>query len=238
MAKHNEHLGKIFTHFVAFFFSIALVVWSEQSPRVLLYAYLLGILFRMVTIWIFAKSVVSSGQKGWLIQHTTREPKKWERSKPYRNERTREPAVLGTYIGGIIAMFVMVGVLLMPFSGTKFLSMQVMLPEIAWALVIALIYLADDMISRQLVISTVNPVGKNLGYNVSGLNFMLAAIFICAVILLFAMNIAAWITGGRIARIEFLTEWMILVVLTALRFIYDFLRDIKQEKGSFRKLPQ
>lgn len=235
--KQNKHLGRISTHLFAFFFSIALVVWSKQSPRVLLYAFIFGILFRMLTIWIFSLSVESSGQKGWLIQHTTREPEKWERSKPYRDEQTRKPVGLGSYIGGIIAIFVMLGVLLVPLSGTKILSLQVMLPEMCWALVIAFIYLADDLISRQLIVSTVKPVAINLGYNVSGLNFMLAAIFLCAIILLFAMNIAAWFTGGRVSRVDYLMEWMILIVLTALRFIYDFLRDIKKDRGSFSKLP-
>jgi hypothetical protein len=88
-----------------------------------------------------------------------------------------------------------------------------------------------------LIVSTVKPVGKNLGYNVSGFNFMLAAIFICAIIILFAMNIAAWFSGGRVARVEFMMEWVIFIVLTALRFIYDFLRDIKKDRGSFSKLP-
>jgi len=111
-------------------------------------------------------------------------------------------------------------------AGAGFLSRQVLIPEVSWALFIALIYLVDDMINKQLVVSSNKPLSINLGYNVGGLNFLMAAVFISAFLLVVTMIIAGWLFESNQPVI--VVEWLVLLILGTIRLIYDILWERKK----------
>jgi NhaP-type Na+/H+ or K+/H+ antiporter len=76
----------------------------------------------------------------------------------------------------IVTMLFAIGVVLRMGSGAGFLSRHVLIPEVSWALLIALIYLVDDLFNKQLVVLSDKPTYTNLGFNVGGLNFLTGAV--------------------------------------------------------------
>lgn len=232
----NHKYKKILGRLVAFSATLALAVWSEQSPRVLLYAHGISVLFRMIAVWLFARAAVETGGRGRLGELFTRAPRHWERSAPYRDRRTRKLAGISSYIVSVLTLLFMTGVVLRMGSGPGFLARQVLVPEASWAILIALIYLVDDLFCRRLVVVADEPVSISLGYNVGGLNFLVAAVFISAFLLVIAMNIAVWILGGGVNGPGVKVEWLILIVLTAVRSVYESVNDGKDERGGLGRI--
>lgn len=216
-------IRKVIGHLCTYVLSVFLIIWSGESPRVLLYAHGISLIYKLIAVWFFAVALEVNGAKGVLGKRFTREPRKSERSKPWKDSRTREPAGIVGYIFAILTLLFMVGVVLSMGSGTGFLALQVIVSEVNWALLVALIYLFDDFISKQLVISSEKNVTQNLGYNIGGLNFLMAAVFISAFVLLIAMNITPWLFRGP--RFALHAEWVILLVLGLIRLVYDIRRD-------------
>lgn len=198
---------------------------SGENPRVLLYAHGFSVLFRLIAIWLIATAVAKQGFKGKLGELFTREPGKRERSRPWQDGRSGKPAGIIVYLVVIVTMLFTVGVVLRMGSGAGFLSLHVLIPEVSWALLIALIYLADDLFNKQLVVSSDKPTSINLGYNVGGLNFLTGAVFISAIVLLVTMNFASWLFQNSYPIIA--VEWLIFLILGAIRLIYDVLRERK-----------
>jgi len=199
----------------------------------LLYAHGFSVLFRLIAIWLIATAVARKGFKGKLGELFTREPNRWERSRPWQDSRSGKPAGMFVYLVVILTTLFTVGVVLRMGSGAGFLSRHVLIPEIAWALLIAFIYLADDLFNKQLVVSSGKTTSINLGYNVGGLNFLTGAVFVSAILLLVTMNFAGWLFQNRHPTIA--VEWLLFLILGAIRLIYDVLRE--RNNGNRAKLP-
>jgi hypothetical protein len=217
---------KITGHFFVYVLSIAMTAWSGQSPRVLLYTHGFSVLYRLMAVWLFAVQVSEKGHKGGLVERFTREPQEGERSRPWQDHRTGKPAGMVNYLVVIFTLLFTVGIVLRLGSGSEFLSRQVLLPEIGLSLFIAFLYLVDDLISKQLVVSMQKPVPINLGYNVGGLNFLAAAVFISAFLLVISMNIASWLFDSN--RYVIAAEWLVLLVLSTIRLVHDILGETKK----------
>jgi hypothetical protein len=217
----QENTGKIIGHVCTYFLSFAMTIWSGENPRILIYAHGFSTLYRLIAVWMVALAVDKNGSKGSLGERFTREPKKWEQSKPWQDNRTRAPAGITTYIVVVFTLLFTVGVVLCMGSGAEFLSRKVLIPEVSWAIFIALIYIVDDLASKQLVVSSNKPLPINLGYNVGGLNFLIAAVFISAFLLVTTINITVWFFGNDHPII--FVEWLILIILSTIRLFYDIL---------------
>jgi hypothetical protein len=229
---------KIISHLIAFVLSIGITFVSGQDPRILLYAFAINVLFRALTVWTLSRNARSSGSLEWFIRLTTRAPEPGERSRPYLNQYTKEPAGIFTYIFSILTMMFMLGVLLAMGSDPGFLKPQVMLPDLLWATSIALVYLADDLGSRQLVLSMEKSASRNLGYNVSGINFLLASIFVSAAVVLLVNFPLGMITGSLTGKEpqSLHSEWTVYLILASLRSGYDIKMTL-HPRASGRRLP-
>ncbi len=235
MAQKKLYLT-ISGHGVILVFSIIITVLSGQNPRVLLYAHTFSVLFRIITVRVLARRVGDTGIIGWIIRRGTREPQSWERSRPQKNSRTGKPAGIIPYITAVLTLFFMLGVLLLLGTGPGFLKREVLVPEMGIAVIIALGYWLNDLYNQRIIISTEKSVPYNLGYNDSGLVFLMAAIFISGFTLPIIINVIAWFGAGKTGAIVFVSEWIVFIALTMIRFISEVLADTKKKKGSFRKM--
>ncbi len=227
---------KILGYFVIFCFSIFLVIISGQSPRVLLYAHALNLLFRIITVWLFSRNIGIYNSKGVLTERCSREPYVWEKSTPFRNEHTNKPTGIIAYITAGLTLIFMIGILQMMGSGTDFLKREVLIQEVIWSLLIAAAYWLIDMKDRRFIIASNKSVGINLGYNARGMNFLFAAIFISNFIFVIGVFLVTWLFPGDAGGSVLMVEWVIYTVLTGMILISDICVDRKKSKGSFKNL--
>ena len=223
----------VISHVAAFVFSVLLTIVSGQNPRVLLYAFAISLLFRFLTIWLLSANVDYSSGFQRLVRKITRLPEPGERSRPYRNEKTGEKAGPATYLTGIFTLMFMLGVVISFASGPKFLDKHLFLPEIFWASVIALVYWVDDLSSRSIILVPDQPVPVNFGYNTRGLNFLMAAIFISAFVMMMVLFVLILFIDERSPYIRPVLEWTIFITLALIRFIADLHKALYKK----RRLP-
>jgi len=114
----------------------------------------------------------------------------------------------------------------------------VLIPDLLWATVIALVYWSDDLGSHQLVLSPEKSTAVNLGYNVSGANFLLALIFISVAVILLInfplVMILGMFTDKEPKSIH--SAWTVFVILASLRFFYD-LHKVLRNSTPTKRLP-
>ncbi len=223
---------KTTSHVVIATLSIGMLLLTEANPRVLLYAHLLVLPMTMTTAWyIVAKRQLN---RVALFESASRQPGLHDRGKPYRNEKTREKASLAGYYGIIATVMFMLGIVLLLGRGADFLAADVLIPELAFATGIAVLFWIDDLATKQIIIDPKKDMGTNLGYNTPALNFMLAAIFLGGLAVLAASFVQVLISDNP----ELLTwlDWFIFISLTVLKLIFQINRDIRSESGGFAAL--
>ena len=216
-------------HIAIFTGATALLLLLEQNPRVLLYSYGITLLYRMIAIWYGATQLNATAFSSMIVRHA-RLPTQFDRGKPDRDPKTREPAGLGSYIAGILTLLFMIGLVLLMGQGPGFLSIDVLVPEMLFAIMLAGVFFLDDLFGRQLILDPEKAVYQNLGYNTSALNFLLAATFLTA--FGFVMVLVIWSmvveTVGRAAR---WVDWVMLITLSLLKLGYQLRIDFSNPKG-------
>jgi hypothetical protein len=217
--------ARIALHVATFIGVVALTLLAGQNPRVLLYGLLVVLLWEMLAVWYVATFVERHALASVLLART-RSPGRFDRGKPYRHEKTRERAGIGTYVVGILTLMFMVGILQLLAGGPAFARTSVLLPELAWAAGIAVIFVIEDLVARKLIIDREAAVYRNLGYKTPALNFMLAAIMIRGIVLPVVANLGVWLRGS-ISFHPFWIDRAMLIVLAGLKTAFDIEQEIK-----------
>lgn len=237
MSPYNPQ-AKILGYILTFIVTMAIAIYSKQNPRIILYSHVFSEIFSLTTIWIFAASSNAKGYKGFIADRFTREPLKWERSKPYKDERTRKPSGIMGYIFGLLTLLFMVGIILMLGTGSSFLSKKIIFSELCWSLLIALFFTGENLFNKKMIVAVKKDVPTNLGYNVGGINFLVAAVFITAFSLLIINISVLVIFGERTAAIlAKQIAWFLLGTLTAIRFYYEYRHEQKLAGRRTGRLP-
>lgn len=220
----NHSWKEIVPHVVALIATLLLVLLTDQNPRVLVYALAFSLLYRFITVTVLSSAAMSSN-RGSRVCLLSREPADGERSRAYRDQRTGRKAGLAAYISGMLGVFMMLAVTFEMTSASGIAHPGVMVADLKWGALLGLIYLIDDLWSRQIIIAPGQPVPVNLGYNVSGLNFLIAAIFISAFLFALVMVVLSVIsTDISYTRIS-MFEWIVFVILVIIRCVYDINRN-------------
>jgi hypothetical protein len=219
---------KITVHALALIFSIGLAFLSGQNPRILLYAQAISLLYRFISIGLLAAICERRTYPSGFIARLSREPLPGERSRPYRDQRRGDLAGIGTYLVVILTIIFMLVVLFQMTGARGFLDAKDLAGELSWAGLIAVIYWIDDLLSKQFVLAPGKSRAINLGYNVAGLNFLLAAIFISAIVIL----VVHAFTGIFLARwpdyLSVALSWMVFLMLSLVRFVADAFNLVKK----------
>jgi hypothetical protein len=212
--------------------SIALLLLSDQNPRVLLYGLTISLLYCMTTVW-FTASFFGNNVLAATLLKVTRLPTHQDRGKPYRNEHSNKPVGVISYILAIATTLFILCIILAIGQGTEFLKPHTLYPELIWGSFIGLLYWIDDISGDQLIIDPEKPVETNLGYNTPALNFLLAAIMISAILMLSVQPIL--LTLGIQEGHSNWISWALLTTLVSLKLLFQLKADFGP-RGSFKAL--
>ena len=215
-------------HLSIFIGSLVLLMATGQNPRVLLYAHCLALVVRMPTVWLIANKVQVNPDSPLL--KFTRLPTQFDKGKPYRNNKTREPAGLASHISASLTLLFMVGLILYGSEGGAFLALDTLTQELAWGVLIAMLFWLDDVLGKQLIVAPKKQLVQNLGYNTPAGNFMLAAIFITCFALLILAYLSTWVMVDAPKHVPSVA-WAILVTLSILKLIFQLKVDFSNPKG-------
>jgi hypothetical protein len=215
-------------HVASFSLSIAILILTEQNPRVLLYAYAVSLLYRMPTVWYVATYLSRTSLSAFVLGFS-RLPTPADQGKPFRNEKTREPAGLGSYLMVILTLIFTITLALSLLQGSSNFSMETLVQEIILAAAIALLFWVDDVLGGQLIIDPGKAVYQNLGYNTPAMNFLIAALFIGTFCLFIPSAIAFLFTAQFPSNLT--VDWAILISLSLLKLIYQLNADFNSPKG-------
>lgn len=216
-------------HIVIFLGSIGLLLGTDQNARVLLYAHAIWLLYRMPTVWFIA-TFLDSNWLSSLLLRMTRLPTRCDRGKPYRREKTREPAGLPTYVAMIVTLFFMIVIILAAGQGNRVVDVKVLIPEMLFASVLGLVFWIDDLTSQQLIVDPEKAVYQNLGYNTPAMSLMLASIFIGAILILVAAQFHVMFADAQ-ATYAGWVDWGILITISFLKLISQIRVDFSNPKG-------
>lgn len=214
--------GIIALHFLALVAAISIAILSGQNPRIIIYAIGIGLFWRFLTVWILAKLVNHSPE---LVSLASRKPLLHEKSRPYRHPKTREKAGGFGYLMGILTMMFMIGILQLMVHGENYFQSKSIIPEMLWGLTISFLYWLEDLFTKEIVIHPDKCVEDNLGFNISGYNFLLATIFISNFIFIgmmfaYVLMISVGLMDER--RQGFIPiEWIMISVLALLKFAFE-----------------
>lgn len=215
-------------HVTSFSLSIAILIFTEQNPRVLIYAHAISLLYRMPTVW-YGATYLSGTSLSAFVLGFSRLPTPADRGKPFRNEKTREPAGLGSYLTIILTLIFTITLALSLLQGISNFSTETFLREIILAAAIALLFWADDIFGGQLIIDPDKAVYQNLGYNTPAMNFLIAALFLGTFCLFIPSAITFLFTADFPSNL--MIDWAILISLSFLKLIYQLKTDFGNPKG-------
>jgi hypothetical protein len=225
----GNRYAKVALHISLAFGSIAILLLTDQNARVLLYTYVFNIFYRMPTVWYIASFHDSGGTPAALLKYC-REPGRFDRGKPARDARTREPAGLAAYQFGIATLLFMVVIMVLMAEGPQVVSAEVLVLELVIAALLALLFWIDDLFGGQLIVARDKAVYQNLGYNTPAMNFMLAAIFIAGFFWLVFMVVATMLLGLQPNWSPALS-WGIVIVVALLKLAFQVRADLGNPKG-------
>jgi hypothetical protein len=201
-------------HAAGLAFAIFSIMQSGQRPQVLLYAFILDYLLRLTTI-----GALGLPSFRFALPYVTRTPFRGQQSQPVRRgeEANAPPGNFGTYLIVMAALagfaFVLVHV-----NSDRELSLDAATFErdLAWGIVIGLVYWIEGLATRTIVIDPNARVETNFGYNTRDVT-----------ILAFAVLTAGLVVAARQEMDLPPSGWAVLGPLLAFRAIYDFHSALK-----------
>ncbi|MDA0273389.1 MAG: hypothetical protein O3C68_09075 [Proteobacteria bacterium] len=224
----NKKVLSAALHITSFSLAITILIFTEQNPRVLIYAHAVSLLYRMPTVWYCATYLSRTSLSAFVLGFS-RLPTPADRGKPFRNEKNREPAGLPSYLMIILTLIFTIAIALSLLQGTTNFSPQTFVREITLAALVALLFWVDDVFGGQIIIDPAKAVYQNLGYNTPPMNFMIAALFIGTFCLFVPATIAFLFTADFPSNL--LVDWAILVSLSFIKLIYQLKADFVNPKG-------
>jgi hypothetical protein len=186
------------------------IVRSGERTTVLVYAFILEFLLRLVTIQVMQRALQANTLES-VIAAMTMPPAPRQRSYAPYHEDTRRPIPFHTYIIVVLLLawmaFVIVNV---GVDQQLHLDPDMLVRDLRWAFALAGIYWLEGLIGRTITIDRDAPSELNLGYNARDL-----------VILAFAVLTAGWgVLARRIWRLDS-SGWVVLAPLLVVRFFFD-----------------
>ena len=186
------------------------IVRSGERTTVLVYAFILEFLLRLVTIQVMQRALKTNTLES-VIAAVTMPPAPGQRSYAPFYEDTRRPIPFHTYMIVVLLLawmaFVIVNV---GVDKELHLDPEMLVRDLRWAVALAGIYWLEGLIGRTITIDRYASSELNLGYNARDL-----------VILAFAVLTAGWgVIARRIWRLNS-SGWVVLAPLLVVRFFFD-----------------
>lgn len=197
--------------------SLALAIYTTRASgvpvQILLYAFLIDYLLRLGTIQILHAAITAQRDTFLLAlaPHVSRLPRAGQQSRPVRDSEPGSPARLGTYfvVLGACAYFAFV---LMNVNADRQIDMRMAgaAANLKWAALIGVIYWANALLTRTMVIHPNEPLTHNLGYNTKEVTVLALAVLSGALVVAVrqGMNLDA-------------SAWTVMGPLLFFRFLYD-----------------
>ena len=205
-----------------------MLLLTDQNPRVLLYAHGLSLLLRMTTVWYGATFHAADPLATWIVSKC-RLPTQFDKGRPYRDQRTREPAGIVAYLMGILTLLFMIGILLLLAHGPGFLEPEILVPEVMFGLALAVAFWLEDLFGREYILDAEREVYQNLGFNTSAMSFLMAAIFITG--FAFVIGMVTWSVVSDAQPNVLWMSWAMIIVLALLKLGYQLKIDFSNPKG-------
>lgn len=187
--------------------SLALAIYTTRASGVradiLLYAFLIDYLLRLITIQTL-HSAISAGRDTFVLALAplvSRPPRLGQSSRPVTVGEHGPPARLPVYLLAMAA-FTYFAFVLMNVDADKQIDLAKIagLEDLKWAALIGVIYWANALLTRTVVIHPDEPITRNFGYNSRELTVLALAVLTGAVVVAVRqeMNLdaSAWTVMG------------------------------------------
>ena len=188
------------------FFSI---MQSGQRPQVLLYAFILDYTLRLTTI-----GALSAPPLRFALPYVTRPPARTQQSLPVRQGENTDapPGTFGTYLL-VMAALTFFTFILIHVNADRELSFDARAFEsdVLWGIVVGVVYWAEGLATRTIVVDPRARVEINFGYNTRDVT-----------ILAFAVLTAGLVVAARQEMDLPPSGWAVLGPLLAFRALFDF----------------
>ena len=216
--------------FASHLLSLGLAVYTTRSSGVpvaiLLYAFLIDYGLRLGTIH-FVHAAVTLRQQTWvhaIAPYISKLPARGQQSHPVRDGEAGPPAAIGKYLIVLAAMAGFAFVLMTVDADKQIrLTFAATARDLWWALVIGIIYWANALLTRTLVIQPAEAVTRNLGYNSKEVTILSLAVLTGGVVVAVRQNMDLDATG-----------WAVMGPLLFFRFVFDLSASL----GSTRRAGQ
>jgi hypothetical protein len=208
--------------------SLALAIYTTRRSGVpadiLLYAFLIDYALRLGTIQVL-HAAAAAGRDTFsaaLAPYVSRLPARGQQSHPVREGEGGPPARLGAYVVVLIVCSFFAFALMSVNADQQIDLRRVAGPEdMQWALLIGVIYWANALLARTLVIHPDEPVTRNFGYNSKEVVILALAVLAGSVVVAIRqnMNLDA-------------SPWTVMGPLLFFRFLYDVSASLARTPGA------
>ena len=197
--------------------SLLLAVYTARTSgvpvEILLYAFLIDYVLRLGTIQVLHAAMMSQRDTIMLAlaPYVSRLPDRRQQSRPVRDGEHGPPARLGTYLIVLIACAYFAFVL-MHVNDDRRIDLKVAADadDLKWAFLIGVIYWANSLLTRTIVIHPAEPATHNFGYNSKEVT-----------ILALAVLTGAFVVAVRQGMDLDASAWTVMGPLLVFRFLYD-----------------
>lgn len=202
-------VGLLLIHAAGLAFAVFSILRSGERPQVLLYAFIIDYTLRLLTIGALASPALRFAQS-----YVTRSPRRGQQSQPVRRgeEATAPAGHLGTYLVVMAALagfaFVLVHV-----NADRELSLDraTFERDLPWGIAIGLVYWAEGLATRTIVMDPAARVEVNFGYNTRDVTILAFAVLTAGLVVAIRQEMDLPASG-----------WAVLGPLLAFRALYDF----------------
>jgi len=217
--KKPSRLFVITVNLITLVLTVGAILLSDVHPRTLIYAFILAFLGQLILVHLMmAVHVVSrGGPMALLMERLSRRPWHGEKSNVLKAEGSTTPLGLGGYLVLIagISFLALVFTHVNPQRELDF-SWKVFGDEIAWAMILAVVYLIQDLFSRSIVIDFKASIEVNMGYN-NQETWILGCASLMAGVVVIIRQAAGLSPSG----------WVLLAPLVVLRHWADLHHDLQ-----------
>jgi hypothetical protein len=200
----------VFVHLVGLALTVLGILRSGERPPVLVYAFIIEFLLRLVTIQVIL-SALKANMLESAISYVTISPELGQRSYAPVYEETRQPIPFHTYIIVVLVLAAMAFVIVNVGADKQIhVDAETLVRDLRWAFALAAIYWLEGLIARTITIDRDAPGELNLGYNARDI-----------VILAFAdLTAGAAVAARQMSGLNS-SGWVVLAPLLVVRFFFD-----------------
>jgi hypothetical protein len=192
------------------------ILRSGQRPQVLLYAFILDYILRLITIEMMGRAIGGRGFSGLraTVPYLTRLPAAGQQSYPVRQGEAHDapPAAFGSYLL-LMTVFTGFAFVLVHVNADKELALdaRTFAADLRWGILIALIRWSESLAARSIVLDPAATRAINFGYNTREVTVLAFAVLTSGLIVAIRQGMDLPASG-----------WAVLGPLLAFRALYDF----------------